>query len=66
MGNALNSLVGKPEGKGPLDRPKRTWWYNIKLYFREYCERVKTGLQLVWDMVHAVMFVWFRNKLGIA
>ena len=24
-------LVGKPEGKGPLGRPRRKWEYNIKM-----------------------------------
>jgi hypothetical protein len=24
-------LVGKPEGKRPLERPKRRWVYNIKM-----------------------------------
>jgi len=28
-------LVGKPEGKRPLGRPRRTWEDNIKLELRE-------------------------------
>jgi hypothetical protein len=28
-------LVGKPEGKRPLGRPKRRWDDNIKMYLRE-------------------------------
>ena len=28
-------LVGKPEGKRPLGRPKRRWEDNIKMYLRE-------------------------------
>jgi len=28
-------LVGGPEGKGPLGRPRRRWEDNIKLDFRE-------------------------------
>jgi hypothetical protein len=28
---AYRVLVGKPEGKGPLLRPKRRWEYNIKM-----------------------------------
>jgi hypothetical protein len=27
--------VGKPEGKRPLARPRRTWVDNIKIYLRE-------------------------------
>ena len=30
-GNAYRVLVGKPEGKRPLGRPRRRWEYNIKM-----------------------------------
>jgi hypothetical protein len=33
--NAYRILVGKPEGKRPLGRPKRRWVNNIKIYLRE-------------------------------
>jgi hypothetical protein len=33
--NAYNILVGKPEGKRPLVRPKRRWVNNIKIDLRE-------------------------------
>jgi hypothetical protein len=33
--NAYRILVGKPEGKKPLGRPKRRWVDNIKLDLRE-------------------------------
>jgi hypothetical protein len=33
--NAYRILVGKPEGKRPLGRPRRRWVDNIKMYFRE-------------------------------
>jgi hypothetical protein len=33
--NAYRILVGKPEGKRPLGRPKRKWMDNIKMDFRE-------------------------------
>jgi hypothetical protein len=29
-----NILVGKPEGKRPLGRPKRRWEDNIRMYLR--------------------------------
>ena len=28
-------LVGKPDGKRPLGRPRRRWEYNIKMDFEE-------------------------------
>jgi hypothetical protein len=33
--NAYRILVGKPEEKRPLERPKLRWLYNIKLDLRE-------------------------------
>ena len=34
-------LVGKPEGKRPLGRPRRRWEYNIKMYLQEVeCEGI--------------------------
>jgi hypothetical protein len=33
--NAYRILVGKPEGKRPLGRPRRRWEYNIRMYLRE-------------------------------
>jgi hypothetical protein len=33
--NAYRLLMGKPEGKMPLGRPRRRWVDNIKMNFRE-------------------------------
>jgi hypothetical protein len=33
--NAYRILVGKPEGKTPLGKPRRRWVYNIKMDLRE-------------------------------
>jgi hypothetical protein len=35
MRNAYNTLVGKPEGKKPLGRPRRRWEDNIRMDLRE-------------------------------
>jgi hypothetical protein len=35
-------LVGKPEGKRPLRRPRRRWEYNINADLRGY-EQVSAG-----------------------
>jgi hypothetical protein len=32
---AYRALVGKPEGRRPLERPRRRWKYNIKMDIRE-------------------------------
>jgi hypothetical protein len=33
--DASRILIGKPEGKRPLGRPRRRWVDNIKMYLRE-------------------------------
>jgi hypothetical protein len=33
--NACRILVGNPEGKKPLERPRRRWVVNIKMDLRE-------------------------------
>jgi hypothetical protein len=33
--NVYRILVGKPEGKRPLGRPRRRWVVNIKMHLRE-------------------------------
>ncbi|KAJ4444070.1 hypothetical protein ANN_05859 [Periplaneta americana] len=35
MGESRNALVGRPEGKRPLGRPRRRWEDNIKMDLRE-------------------------------
>jgi hypothetical protein len=35
MRNAYRILVGKPEGKRPLGRPRRRWVDNVKMDLRE-------------------------------
>jgi hypothetical protein len=45
--NAYTILVGKPEGKIPLGRPRRRWEDNIKMELREREDGVAwTGL--IW------------------
>jgi hypothetical protein len=34
MRNVYNILVGKPEGKKPLGRPRCRWEDNIKMYLK--------------------------------
>jgi hypothetical protein len=34
MRNAYNNLVGKPEGKRPLGRPRRKWEHNIRIVLK--------------------------------
>jgi len=43
---AYRAVVGKPEGKRPLERPKRKWEDNIKMDFQEVGCGTWTGL--IW------------------
>jgi hypothetical protein len=61
--NAYRILVGKPEGKRPLGKPRRRWVDNIKIVVRED-GMVWTGL--IWlrirtsggYLVNTVMNLW--------
>jgi len=46
-------LVGKPEGKRPLGRPRRRWEDNIKMDFRK------------WDVVVWIGLNWLRIGTGV-
>jgi hypothetical protein len=46
--NVYRVLVGKPEGKRPLGRPRRRWEDEIKMYLREIGWGVWSG------------FIWLR------
>ena len=37
-------LLGKPEGKRPLERPRRRWVDNIRMDFQEVGVGIYTGL----------------------
>jgi hypothetical protein len=45
-------LMGKPEGKRPLERPRRRWENGIKMDLREIGWRVWSG------------FTWLRIGIG--
>ena len=42
-------LVGKPEGKRPLGRPRRRWEYNIKMDLEEVRRDCGDWMELVED-----------------
>jgi hypothetical protein len=46
--NAYRILVGKPEGRKPLRRPRRRWLDNIKVDLRE----------IEWDGVDWIGWIW--------
>jgi hypothetical protein len=49
MRNACNILVGKPEGKRPLGRPRHRWENNIRLDLREIWWEVVDWIYLAQD-----------------
>jgi hypothetical protein len=50
-------LVGSPEGKKPLGRPRRRWEDNIKLDLREIGTGGENWIQLAQDRVQWRAFV---------
>jgi hypothetical protein len=50
-------LVGRPEGKRPLGRPRRSWEDNIKMYLREIGIDGLNCIQLAQDRVQWRAFV---------
>jgi transposase len=47
--NAYSILVGKPEGKRPLGRPRCRWVNNIKMYLREVGRDGRDWIDLAQD-----------------
>jgi hypothetical protein len=52
--NAYRILVGKPERKRPLGRPRRRWVNNIKIDFRE----------IGWDGMVWTGLIWLRIRIS--
>jgi hypothetical protein len=46
--NTYRILVGLPEGKGPLGRPRRRWMGQIKMDLREIGWDGMVGIGLIW------------------
>ena len=65
-------LVGKPEGKRPLGRPRRRWEDNIKMDLREVGEGCEDSMELAQDrdrwraLVSTVMNLWVSKMRGIS
>jgi hypothetical protein len=49
MRNAQNILVGKPEGKRSLERPRHRWEYNTRMDLREIGHEGVDWVQLAQD-----------------
>jgi hypothetical protein len=56
-GEMYGVLVGRPEGKRPLARPRRRWEYNIKMYLREIGIDGANWIQLARYKVQWLAFV---------
>jgi len=63
-------LVGKPEGKSLLGRPRRRWEDNIKLYLNIIkWENIKginlaQGRDRYWAVVCVIMNLWVPENMG--
>jgi hypothetical protein len=68
--NAYRILVGKPEGKRPLGRPRRRWVDNIKMDLIEIRWDGKDWIELArnrdrWRaLVNTVMNLWVPQNAG--
>jgi hypothetical protein len=58
--NACWTLVGKPEGKRPLGRPRRKWLDNIKIDLRDIGWGGLGWIDLAQDMDQWRALVWTR------
>jgi hypothetical protein len=62
--NAYRIFVGKPEGKGPLGRPRRRWLNNMKMDLREMGWSGMDWIDLAQDrgewraLVNTVINLW--------
>jgi len=65
-------LVGKPEGKKPLGRPRRRWEDNIKMDLQEVgggcgnCMELAQDRDRWWALVSTVMNLWVPKMRGIS
>ena len=65
-------LVGRPEGKGPLGRPRRRWGDNIKMDLQEVGEGCEDWMELAQDrdrwraLVSTVMNLRVPKMRGIS
>jgi len=67
---AYGVLVGKPEGKRPLGRPRRSWEDNIKMDLQEIEWEGMDWIDLAQNrdrwraLVNAVMKLWVSRNAG--
>ena len=70
-GGVCRVLVGKPEGKRPLGKPRRRWEDDIKIDFQEVGCGGRDWIELAYDrdrwraLVNAVMNFGVHNVWGI-
>jgi hypothetical protein len=62
---AYRVLVGRPEGKRPLGRPRRRWEDNIKMHLREIGIDGANWIRLAQDRVQWRAFVNTVMKLRV-
>ena len=64
-------LVGKPEGKRPLGRPRHRWEGNIKMDLQEVGGGCGDWMELAqdrdrwWALVNTVMNFWVSKMWGL-
>jgi hypothetical protein len=66
MRSAYSILVGKPEGKRPLRRPRRKWEDNIRISFRFIGWEVVDWIHLAQNMVQWRALVNTKMNLWVS
>jgi hypothetical protein len=66
--NSSNILIGKPEGKRPLGRPRHRWEDNIRMYRRKIGWEGMDWIHLAQDrdQWHALVNIMFHKRRGIS
>jgi hypothetical protein len=70
--NRYNMLVGKPEGKRPLGRPRCRWKDNIRIDIKEivwedvYCIHLAQDRVQLQALHDAIMSLWVPKVWGIS
>ena len=64
--NAYKVLVGKPEGKRPLGKPRCRWKDNIKMDLREMCYNLGDWIALAEDRDRWRAYVRAVMNLGVS
>jgi hypothetical protein len=62
---AYRILVGRPEGRRPLGRPRHKWEDNIKMYLQEVGWRGMAWTGLIWFRIGAGLWALVKVVMNL-